>query len=148
MPVSTGMKRLLRIRELQEEQSRSALESALRELEKLRGTLAAAGTRGAHARALVRQSVQSGSAIDRMAGLEEQKIAGRCATHVSGKVVATEQRILELRARYLSTRTEMGQAETLIANARETDAKDDAKKSQSILDEWFRCNPERHLSSR
>ncbi|HEX4286630.1 MAG TPA: hypothetical protein VHZ28_16170 [Terracidiphilus sp.] len=139
MPVPAGMRRLLRIRELQEEQSRSMLESALQELEQLRATLAAVLRRATQARSLIHQSAYTGEPLDRVAGLEEQGMAARCSDHVAHRIDAAEQHTLELRAHYLSTRVERRQAETLIANAREIDARDGAKEDQNAADERFLC---------
>ncbi len=77
MAVSRALRRLLRIRELEEEQSRLALESALGELNRLEASLAAAVERERRGRRLVKASAQTGELPDRLAGLEETRAADR-----------------------------------------------------------------------
>ena len=75
MAVSLALRRLLRIRNLQEEQSRLALESALGELHRLEHALTAAIERGRRGRSLVQSSIQTGQLMDRLAGFEESRSA-------------------------------------------------------------------------
>src|SRR5271157_295073 len=75
MAVSRALRRLLRIRELEEEQSRLALESALGELHRLEHALEAAVQRERRGRSLIQASAQTGELPDRLAGLEETRSA-------------------------------------------------------------------------
>ena len=79
MAVSRALRRLLRIRELEEEQGRIALESAIGDLSQLMNAQAAAVGRGQRGRRLVGSSVVTGEFTDRLAGLEEIRVAERLA---------------------------------------------------------------------
>ena len=79
MAVSRGLRRLLGIRNIEEEQSRLALESALAELNRLERALAAAAERDLRGRRLVETSARTGELADRLAGLEEGRTASRHA---------------------------------------------------------------------
>ena len=75
MPVSPALRRLLRIRELEEVQCRLALESALGEISGLEKALTQSTGRDREGRRLVSLSVQSGELPGRLAGLEEPRAA-------------------------------------------------------------------------
>jgi hypothetical protein len=79
MAVSRGLRRLLRIRDLEEEQCRLALESAMGTLHRLQHALEATVERGRRGRRLIEASVHSGELTDRLAGLEEIRSAGATA---------------------------------------------------------------------
>lgn len=138
MPVSPAIRRLLGIRELQEEQRRSALESALRELEGLKAARAAASKRAQSGRHLVAESTRSGELPDRWAGLQEECNANAYIVHLGGRIGAAEQLAAAARERYLAARLERRQAETIAASILEQDALQGARKIQKDLDEWFR----------
>ena len=70
MAVSRALRRLLRIRELEEEQCRLALEAAIGELSRLEHAMAATAERDRRGRRLVEASARSGELRDRLAGLE------------------------------------------------------------------------------
>ena len=69
MAVSRALRRLLRVRNLEEGQCRLALDSALGELSRLEQALEAAAERGSQGRRLVEASAVSGELADRLAGL-------------------------------------------------------------------------------
>jgi hypothetical protein len=64
MAVSRVLRRLLRIRDLEEEQHRLALESALGVLHRLEGAMEAAGERERQGRAWTQESVRTGECAD------------------------------------------------------------------------------------
>src|SRR5215469_4953987 len=71
MAVSRAMLRLLRLRSMEEDRHRMALETSLRELRVLEGAREAAVVRERQGRDLVGKSTRSGELTDRMAGLVE-----------------------------------------------------------------------------
>ena len=79
MAVSRALRRLLRIRDLQEEQSRLVLESALGELHRLENAMTATFVRDRQGRSLVQASARTGELPDRLAGLDETRAASRHA---------------------------------------------------------------------
>jgi hypothetical protein len=138
MAVSRGLRRLLRIRELEEEQGRIALEAALGDLSRLRNAQAATIERGQRGRRLVGSSAVSGEFTDRLAGLEETRAAERLALALTPRISDAEEEVANLREDYLARRVERRQAETLIVEAEARDALDADRKSQQALDDWFR----------
>ena len=138
MAVSRALRRLLRIRDLEEEQSRLALESALGELNRLEHALGATVERDRRGRRLVETSVRTGQLPDRLAGLEETRAASRHAAALGPRIEAVEEEVTALRLEFLGKRVERRQAETLI---RETEARDAIKagrRGQQALDDWYR----------
>jgi len=140
MPVSLAMRRLLGIRVLQEEQRRTTLETALRELEGFRMARVLAQNRARAGRGLVSQSAHSGELLDRLAGLAEQRHAQERITHLAQPIADAEQRAAAERLNYLAARVERRQAETIVNNVVEEDTRTTARKSQADLDEWFRSH--------
>ena len=138
MAVSRAMRRLLRIRDLEEEQARLALESGLVELSRLEQALAATADRDRGGRRLVTESVRTAELTDRLAGLEETRAAHRLAGLLEPRIADTEQGVALLREQYLASRVERRQAETLIQEAEARDGLDEDRRSQQALDDWFR----------
>jgi flagellar biosynthesis chaperone FliJ len=136
--VSRALRRLLRIRELEEEQSRMALESAVGDLSRLQQALAATAERDRRGRRLVHASAASGEFRDRLAGLEETRTAGRLVTVLGPRIEETAKDVAALREDYLEQRVERRQAETLIEEGQARDAVEADRRSQMALDDWFR----------
>lgn len=140
MPVSRSLIRLLRIRNLQERQSRVELESALAEVHRLEQALAAAKQRGQRGQRLVIASTHSAEVVDRMvdriAGLTESHAAERHANALGPRIADAEQNAEELRQHFLERRVERRQAETLIAEQKASDAIDAQRRGQQTLDDW------------
>jgi flagellar biosynthesis chaperone FliJ len=139
MPVSRSLRRLLRIRDLEEEQSRLALESALGELNRLEHALAASTERDRRGRKLVGASVRSGELPDRVAGLEETQAAGRRAAVLAPRIAQTELAVVALRQEFLGKRVERRQAQTLIEENEARDAVEAGRHGQQALDDWYRA---------
>jgi hypothetical protein len=138
MAVSRGLRRLLRIRELEEEQGRIALEAAMGDLSRLRNAQAATAERGRRGRRLVSSSAVTAELPDRLAGLEETRGAERLAAALAPRIADADEEVANLREDYLARRVERRQAETLIVEAEARDALDADRKSQQALDDWFR----------
>ncbi len=145
MPVSNALKRLLRIRDLEQEQHRRTFESAVSELRRLEEALerASARERGGrtdftanvldhnphqepHAKPLALQSALVETAIG-------QSHAQALAPRISRAAVQVAQR----RQEFLLKRVEHRQAETLIRDAEAADAVEATRQSQKHLDDWF-----------
>jgi len=88
--VSRALRRLLRIRDLEEEQARLALEAALVERHRLDQALHAASARERGGRELVAASARSGELPDRLAGLEETRIAERLESVLTPRLAEAE----------------------------------------------------------
>jgi hypothetical protein len=137
MAVSRGLRRVFRIRDLEEEQCRLALESAMGSLHRLQHALEATVERGRRGRRLLEASVHSGELTDRLAGLEEIRSAGRHGVALAPRIADAELDVATLREEFLAKRVERRQAETLIEETEARDAIEAGRRSQQDLDDWF-----------
>jgi flagellar biosynthesis chaperone FliJ len=138
MAVSRAMRRLLRIRDLEEEQCRLALDKALSELNSLQQALTATAERARCGRRLVEASVRTGELSDRLAGIEETRAAGHHATALVPRIAEAELLVSAMRQKFLSKRVERRQAETLIRETQARDATEAGRRDQRALDDWYR----------
>jgi hypothetical protein len=138
MAVSLSLRRLLRIRDLEEEQSRTALEAAMGGLHRLQNAAAAMTARDRRGRRLVEAGARSGEFRDRLAGLEETKAAARLTLALAPRIEQAERNAAALRENYMAKRIERRQVETLIEEAEARDAVEEERKSQMALDDWYR----------
>jgi len=137
MAVARALRRLLRIREIEEEQGRLAMENALADLHRLEQALTASGERERRGRRLVQASASSGELPDRLAGLEESRAADRVAQVLAPRIRDSQQAVAGLREEFLRMRVARRQVETLIEEAEARDAVDADRQSQQSLDDWF-----------
>lgn len=137
MPVSPALRRLLHVREIEEEQRRLALESALGELHAMEHALAAAHAREHAGRRLLAVSVCEGGIADRTAAIVEGQAAARCIVALPPRIAAAENNVLRARQSYLDKRIERRQAQALIAEAEARDTADAGRHDQQTLDETY-----------
>jgi hypothetical protein len=137
MGASKAMQRLLRIREIEEEQRRLALESALGELRNLERARDGAGVRERKGRELVGASAVSGELADRQAGHLESVAARRHMRAMAPRIAASKAEEMRLRQEFLEKRVERRQAETLIEESAAKDAAQTGRRGQQGLDDWF-----------
>jgi hypothetical protein len=137
MAVSPALRRLLRIRELNEEQHRLALEAALNELDRLEKALNATAGRDARGLRLVASSARSGELADRLAGLEESRAAARHAASLAPRIGDSRDDVATLREQFLAVRVARRQAETLVVEAQAREAIEATRRSQQAVDDWF-----------
>jgi hypothetical protein len=135
--VSRGLRRLLQLRELEEEQSRVALESALSEFHRLERALEATTERSRRGRQLVQQSVHTGELPDRIAGLEEGRTAVRQALVLEVAIIESRQSADTLRVHHQAARIDRRQVETLVREAEAAEALDADRRSQQSLDDRY-----------
>jgi hypothetical protein len=132
------MRRLLKIRDLVEEQSRLALETALGELDRLNDALEDTAGRDRRGRRLVEASAHTGELPDRLAGLEETRTATRFAAALAPRLAAAERDVELRREEYFAHRVERRQAETLISEAEAEESAEAGRRAQQALDDWHR----------
>ena len=137
MAVSRSMRRLLRIRNLEEEQGRLELESALGDLRQLEDALKATVERAHRGRVLVGESARSGELPDRLAGIEETRAAVRYRDVLAPRIIEAKLDVVALRQEFLERRIERRQAETLIEETEARDAREADRRGQQSLDDWF-----------
>jgi hypothetical protein len=135
MAAPESLRRLLKIRNLEEEQRKMALESAVAELGRLEAALAAARERERAGRKRIAES--AGDATDRMAGMVESSAARRHIAALKPRIAAAEWAATERRKEFLAKRTERRQAETLICEAEAEDAVVEGRRSQQSVDDWY-----------
>jgi len=146
MAVSRAMRRLLRIRALQEEQSRIELDSAFGELAQLEQALKAAAERGVRGRGLIGRSAFTGELADRLSGVEEEQSAGRHAAALRPRIAGAEAEVADLRLEFLERRVERRQAETLIEETEARHAIESDRGGQQALDDWFGAKRQREAA--
>jgi hypothetical protein len=129
---------LLRIRDIEEEQSRLALESALGELHRLEHALALAAEQERRGRRLIAAGVSTGKLPDRLAGLEETLGAGRRTAALAPRIEEAARSVAELRHVFLDKRVERRQAETLIQETEARDAVEAERHNQQAIDDGYR----------
>jgi hypothetical protein len=137
MAVSRAMRRLLRIRELEEEQSRLVLELALSEFNRLEHALRATIERERRGRSLIGASARTDQLLDRLAGLEETHSAVRHSAALGPRIEAMGDDVAALRREFLGKRVERRQAETLIQETEAEDAIAASRRGQQALDDWY-----------
>ena len=137
MPVTRALRRLLRIRDIEEEQCRHAMEVALTERHRLESALAATAERDRSGRLLITASARSAELPDRLAGLEETRMAKRMAIALRPRLTQIEEIIAVRRQEYLDKRVERRQAETLIRTTEAQDALESRRHAQQSLDDWY-----------
>lgn len=137
MAVSRALRRLLRIRDLEEEQHRLALEAALGELHRLEKALAATDARARRGRGLVHASAGADECTDRQASLVEIGAARRHATVLTSRRSAAALEAARLRVEFLEKRVERRQAETLIQESEAREVMEAGRHGQQALDDWY-----------
>lgn len=137
MAVSRAMRRLLRIRNLEEEQSRLALEATVSEMRRLEHALSYTVERKRIGRGLVLASAHSGLLPDRLAGMEEMRSAAVHAEALVPHIESKREEVAERRQAFLEKRIERRQAETLIEEGEALEATEEGRRGQQALDNWF-----------
>jgi hypothetical protein len=131
------LRRLLRIRELEEEQNRMALESALGDLHRLENALSATIERGRQGRRLVEASARTGQLTDRLAGIEETRSSGRHAETLGPRIDAKGEEVTARRQEFFLKRVERRQAENLIEESEAQEAIEAGRRGQQALDDRY-----------
>ena len=137
MAVSRALRRLLRVLEIEEEQTRLALESAVGELAILERSMAATKVKERNGRRLFISSAKSGELPDRLASFQETRAARRRADALVPRIVDAEAEVTALRETFLAKRVERRQAETLINETETQDAVIAGRRSQQGIDDWY-----------
>ncbi len=138
MAVSPSLRRLFHVRQLEEEQCRAAVESALGEMGRLKNALSCTAERDRRGRALVLASAHSGELLGRIAGMEETRSAALTAKILSMRIKNAALGVADLRQTYLAKRLERRQVEALIEEAKAQDEIEASRRGQQALDEWHR----------
>ncbi len=135
--VSRGLRRLLQLRKLEEEQCRLSLEAALTELRRLEHALDAAAERSRRGRMLIHLAARTGELPDRIAGIEEGRFALHHAVMLEAAIGKSRQTADLLRERFQAARVVRRQVETLVQEAEAAQALDASRRNQQALDDWY-----------
>ena len=141
MAISRAIRRLKQVRELEEELSQAALESAVGGLRRMESALVAAEERERIGRRQVTASVTTGELVDRIAGLEETRAALRQGAALRPRIAEAELEVARRRQVFLAKRMERRQVETLIQKTEAEDTVDADRRTQRDLDDWFLRRP-------
>jgi hypothetical protein len=137
MAVSRGMRRLLQVLEIQEEECRAAMELARAEMKRLQQALTWSVERERGGRRLVAVSAATGEIADRIAGIEETHVAKRIATALAPRIAESESAVNARQQEFLGKRIERRQTETLIEEAETLENVEAGRRAQRDLDDWF-----------
>jgi len=104
MAISRAIRRLKQVRELEEELSQAALESAVGGLRRMESALVAAEERERIGRRQVTASATTGELVDRIAGLEETRAALRHGAALRPRIAEAELEVARRRQVFLAKR--------------------------------------------
>jgi hypothetical protein len=138
MAVPRALRRLLRVLDIEEEQSQLALKSALNELRRLEQLMVLTRKREREGRQCIVRSAYTGEVSDRVAGLQESQSAAQRAEVLDVEIAEVGLLVAELRQAYLGKRVERRQTEMLIRDIESGDAVVSARRNQQDLDDWYR----------
>ena len=136
MAASQNLRRLHSIREAEERQRRTVMESSIEQLRRLEATLKDTCRQARQARALIASSVRTGEFVDRIAAMEEMAASERLAKILPAKIAAAERQVASVREEFLAKRVERRQVETLLDAVKVQEAIETNRKSQLGLDDW------------
>jgi hypothetical protein len=137
MAVSKALLRLLRLRGMEEDRRRLALEAGLLRLRSLEKARDAASAKDRQGRELMRGSAVSGQLADRVSALAETEAGCRQVEALAPLIAASAEEGLRLHQQFAEKRTERRQAETLVDETLELDMVESERRSQQALDDWY-----------
>ncbi len=138
MKSSHALRRLLRIRALQEEQSRLALETAQAEQKRLDAALAESRRSERRSRESIFAGVRSGDAVERIAGIMQSFESERASKQIAAWKLEADLAAARLRKAFLADRTERRQTERMVEAAAAEATAQEERSAQKALDDWHR----------
>ena len=137
MPKKDTLNRLLRLRELKEDQSRMALESAAAVRDQMQGQLQQTLCDQAQGRLDFIAGVMAADLPVRIAGLLELESATARQNVVRPRLDAAERVMREKREEFLMHRTERLQLDSVVDQAKQLQQAATARRAQQMLDDWY-----------
>jgi len=137
MAVRRVLTRLLRLRELEEEQSRIQLESAVGERDRVQEDLARAAEYLTQGRQSFTAGIANRDALGRTGAALETEQARQQRHRILPQLRAAEAEVTRQREEYLLRRTDRQQVETLVENEKKMAAVEAARRAQQMLDDWY-----------
>jgi flagellar export protein FliJ len=137
MAIQRTLTRLLRLRRMEEEQSRLVLEAAVAERNRAEEELTVAAQHQAQGRRNFVTGILAQSQPGRTGGLMEMEQARRAQLRLLPTLTAAEAEVVQQSAELMARRTGRRQVETLVENGRRQADADVARKAQQMLDDWY-----------
>lgn len=137
MSISRSLEKLLRIRGVEEEQRRRALEASETELRSLVQNAKIARQTEQLGRRREVAGMVSGEITERQAGLVESGAAQKRSRMLADRIVVAETETAAGRQAFLEKRVERQQVETLVEQAAAREAVETLRRSQRDVDDWF-----------
>jgi len=137
MSIKPVLARLLRLRGLEEEQSRLELENTAAALGRVEQERAAVTRRQAMGRRVFVTGIEQSDNRCRPAAVIEMELAQRQRAQVDLRLTAIESEVERQRDEFLERRTRRQQVETLVDAARAESEVTAARRAQQMLDDWY-----------
>jgi flagellar export protein FliJ len=137
MAAKKVLERLLRLRELEEEQNRLELEAAVGDRNRIAQELNAALERRAQGRRSFVAGIGEVDSAQRCGGVLEMEQARRLGQRIAPRLEAAEDEMLRQREKFLVSRTGKRQVETLVEQQRQDEHQLAMRRAQQMLDDWF-----------
>jgi len=137
MAMRNVLSRLLRIRELEEEQSRVRLEELAGARARVGLEMESAIRENGDGRAWFQQAIAGGDALGRAEGLAAMEVAGLRRAWIAPLLREAEEELERQREEFLGRSTDRLQAETLDAEARAGAELEAGRRAQQMLDDWY-----------
>lgn len=137
MATERGLKRLLQLRKLEEEQSRRDLEIAIGNRSRIERDLAVATEWHAESRRRFLVALCDKDATGRVCGVVEMDVAQDRRSRIEPALDDAEAEIVQQREELLSKRSGRQQLETLVESARAEAEVEALRRAQQILDDWY-----------
>jgi flagellar export protein FliJ len=137
MAVRRVLARLLRLRELEEEQRRLELEAAVGERNQMAQEMSRAEERQARGRKSFVAGLGEPDSAGRFGGVMEMEHARRLQQLIEPRLVAAEDAMLRRREVFLTSRTGRRQVEILVERQEETERESAMRRAQQMLDDWY-----------
>ena len=137
MLVKRTLNRLLRLRELEEEQSRLELELAVAERNRAQQEIAFAARRQAQGRRNFAAGIVEQNRLARAAGLLETEEARKQRLRLYPQLEAADTEVARQQAEFLLRRTGRRQVETLVENEHGKAEIEAGRRAQQMLDDWY-----------
>ncbi|WP_263359581.1 hypothetical protein [Acidicapsa ligni] len=142
------LRRVLRLRELQEEQSRLMLEAAAAERMRMERVMESAVQLQVSGRRSFLSAVLAADGPGRVGGNFDQQQGGSLKEQIAPQLAAAEIKVGQQRAEFLSRRTERRQVVILIENEQALADTAIERRTQQILDDWYGRRAQKEMQRR
>ena len=137
MTILRSFKRLLHVRDIEEEQARISLEAALHRFNELQTAAQRVQQRDQEGRRMLISGIEQGDGAERIAGLEESRCAAQQSRHLKPQMEEAEASVSILRRQLMERRLARRQAETILQGADIKAHLESLRRMQQASDERF-----------